>query len=83
MDNDSRHMCKLYELFSLKQLIREPTRVTLNSSTIIDHIATTCVGNITKLGVHEVFLSDHFVVYCVRKFNGAVEKDHKVIKLAI
>ena len=27
-------------------------------------------------------LSDHYMVYCIRKFNGAVEKDHKKIKLA-
>ena len=66
IDNDSRHMCNLYGLFSLKQLIEEPTRVTLNTSTIIDHIATTCARNITKSGVHEVSLSDHFMVYCVR-----------------
>ena len=52
----------------------------MNSSAIIDHVATTCAGNITKSGVHEVSLSDHFVFYCVRKLNGAVKKDHKVIK---
>ena len=73
-------MCNLFGLFILKQLIEEPTRVTLNTSTIIDHIATTCARNITKSGVHEVSLSDHFMVYCVRRFNGAVEKGHKVIK---
>ena len=73
-------ICVIYDLFSLKQLIEEPTRVTLNSSTIIDHVATTCARNIPISGVHEVSMSDHFMVYCVRKFNGAVEKDHKVIK---
>ena len=25
-------------------------------------------------------LSDHYLVYCIRKFNGEVTKDHKVIK---
>ena len=25
-------------------------------------------------------LSDHYLVYCLRKFNGEVTKDHKVIK---
>ena len=25
-------------------------------------------------------LSEHYLVYCIRKFNGAVIKDHKVIK---
>ena len=33
-----------------------------------------------KVGVREVSLSDHYMVYCIRKFNGAVEKDHKKIK---
>ena len=78
--NDSKHMSDIYELFSFKQLIEEPTRVTLTTSSIIDHIATTKVPNIVESGVHKVSLSDHFMVYCIRKFNGAVIKDHKVIK---
>ena len=73
-------MASIYELFSFRQLIDEPTRVTLETATIIDHVATTCVRNIIKAGVHEVALSDHFVIYCIRRFNGAVEKDHKRIK---
>ena len=80
IDNNSKHMLDLYELFSFKQLVQEPTRVTLTTSSIIDHIATTCARNIVKSGVHEVSMSDHYMVYCIRKFNGAVEKDHKVIK---
>ena len=70
----------LYELFSFKQLIEEPTRVTLDTATVIDHVATTCPRNIIKSGVLEVSLSDHYMVYCIRKFNGAVEKGHKKIK---
>ena len=73
-------MLDLYGLFSFKQLIEEPTRVTLTTSSIIDHVATTCARNIVKSGVHEVSLSDHYMVYCIRKFNGAVEKGHKMIK---
>ena len=80
IDNNSKHMLDLYELFSFKQLVEEPTRVTLTTSSIIDHIATTCARNIVKSGVHEVAMSDHYMVYCIRKFNGAVEKDHKMIK---
>ena len=41
IDNNSKHMLDLYELFSFKQLVEEPTRVTLTTSSIIDHIATT------------------------------------------
>ena len=80
LDNDAKHISGLYELFSFKQLIKEPTRVTLDTATVIDHVATTCPRNIMKSGVHEVSLSDHCMVYCIRKFNGAVEKSHKTIK---
>ena len=66
----------LYELFSFKQLV-EPTRVTLETATIVDHIATTCARNIVESGVHKVSLSDHFMVYCIRIFDGAVKKDHE------
>ena len=52
----------------------------MTTSSIIDHIATTNARNIVSSGVHKVSLSDHYLVYCIRKFNGAVEKDHKMIK---
>ena len=58
----------------------EPTRVTVNSFSIIDHIATNCANNIIKSEVHKISLSDHFIVYCVRKPNGTIEKSHKLIK---
>ena len=80
LDNDSKHMLGLYELFSFKQLVEEPSWVTLATSSIIDHVATTCARNILKSGVHKVSMSDHHMVYCIRKFNGAVEKGNKMIK---
>ena len=73
-------MCDIYELFSLEQLINEPTRVTPSGTTIIDHIATTSANNIAQAGVFETSLSDHFMVFCVRKFDGAQMKGRKVIK---
>ena len=39
---------ELYDLFGMTQLIKEPTRVTLDSSTLIDHIATTDCNNIAE-----------------------------------
>ena len=80
IDNNSKQMLDLYGLFTFKQLVEAPTRVTLTTSSIIDHIATTCARNIVKSGVHEVSMSDNYMVYSTRNFNGAVEKDHKVIK---
>ena len=78
-ENNSKHICSLYELFSLKQLIEEPTRATLTTSSIIDHIATISARNIIESGVHKVSMSDHYMVFCVRKFEGALKKDHKVV----
>ena len=40
IDNDSKHMLDLYELFSFKQVIGGPTRVSLTTSSTIDLIAT-------------------------------------------
>ena len=80
MDSNSKHLTNIYELFTFKQLITEPTRITANSSSIIDHIAATSPRNIVKAGVIPISLSDHFLVFCVRKFEGGVIKDHKTIK---
>ena len=46
--------------------------VTLTSSTLIDHIHTTCVDSITASGVHKVSLSDHYLVFCARKLNAVI-----------
>ena len=78
-DSNSRHIRDLYQLFSLKQIIDEPTRVTLTSSTLIDHISTTCVENITASGVHKLSLSDHYMVFCTRKLNASVSGGHKQV----
>ena len=80
MDSNAKHLTYIYELFTFKQLITEQTRVTANSSSIIDHIATKSPRNIVKAGVVPISLSDHFIVFCVRKFQGGVIKDHKTIK---
>ena len=73
-------MLNLYELFSFKQLIEDQTRITLATSSIIDHIATTCARNIVKSGVYETSLSDHYMVHCILKFHGAVVRGHRMIK---
>ena len=77
--NTTKHISILYDLLSLKQLIEEPTRVTLTTSSMIDYIATTSARNIIEAGVHKVSMSAHYMVFCVHKFHGELKKDHKVI----
>ena len=50
------------------QLITEPTRVTPTSATVIDLILTNRSENISESGVIHLGVSDHSLVYLVRKF---------------
>ena len=70
----------IYATYGLKQLIKEPTRVTVQSSTLIDHIAVSDTDNIVESGVLKITLSDHYLVYAVRKFQGGVKRQHKFIR---
>ena len=69
----------IYQQFGFSQIIREATRVTLTTSTLIDHIAVSNKLNILKSGVIKTTFSDHYLIYCNRKFRGAFIKEHKFI----
>ena len=53
---------KTVQDFGLHQLIHSPTRVTKNSSTIIDHIYTTSTQNISEVIIPAIGISDHYPV---------------------
>ena len=44
--------------------------MTLSTATLIDHIAISNPENIPESGILRVALSDHYAVYCIRKFMG-------------
>ena len=48
----------------LTQLINEPTRVTKDSKTLIDHIYTTNEENIRSVKVEKICVSDHYAIFC-------------------
>ena len=66
-DKDSNFPTKkiktLYELYQLSQLIDEATRVTMTTSSLIDHIVTNTPEKISDSGVIHTGLSDHIVLY--------------------
>ena len=66
-------------LYQYKQLISEPTRVTENTRTLIDHFYTTNPQNIISKGVSVVSISDHYLIYGTRKFKTNKEND-KIIE---
>ena len=56
----------LYELYQLSQLINEPTRVTMTTSSLIDHVVTNTPEKISHSGVVHTGISDHSLVTTVQ-----------------
>ena len=52
---------------SESQRIKSPTRITSESSTLIDIIMTSDYSLVTESGVEEIHISDHFSVYSILK----------------
>ena len=59
----------------LTQLVDEPTRVTSDSRTLIDHIYTNNEDNIHSIKVEKLCLSDHYGVFCNRSAHVSFEKN--------
>ena len=53
---------------SASQLIEEPTKITVRSSTLIDLLISTAEDKITESGVIHTAISDHSMIYAIRKF---------------
>ena len=66
-------------LYQYEQLISEPTRVTKDSRTLIDHFYTTNPDNIISKGISTISISDHYLIYGIRKFKVSKE-NAKIIK---
>ena len=64
MINRYKEFCQIH---SLKQLIRCPTHVTCNTSTLIDHILTNSTEETFQSGVIDCGISDHQLIFCTRK----------------
>ena len=53
--------------YQLAQLIEEPIRVNAKSQTLIDVFITNKEDNIFHSGVYTLSISDHYLIYAVRK----------------
>ena len=67
-DAHTRRLQFLSCIYQLQQLINEPTRVTRTSASLIDLIFTNKKENIVKSGVIHLGISDHSLIFVVRKF---------------
>ena len=73
-----KEFCSLH---GLEQLIQEPTRITEKSETLLDHIISNSAQKVSQCGVLNLGLSDHHMVFCMRKSTKAKSFDHKHIKI--
>ena len=64
--NENLHANPIFmieNLFSFKQMVKEPTRVTLSTSSLIDVILSTVPDDHSITGVLKSTLSDHYITY--------------------
>ena len=66
---DCKKLKSILRILYLSQIINAATRITSSSKTLLDIIITNHPLNISKSGVISSGLSDHEMVYCVRKIN--------------
>jgi len=65
----------------LKQLIKSPTRITVNTSTTLDHILTNSKEKVSESGVIDISLSDHQMIFFTRKSTKQKFYKHKNINV--
>ena len=65
----------------LHQLITEPTRISENSSTLLDHVLTNAIEKTSQSGIIDIGLSDHQLIFCTRKVIRNKFAKHKMMKI--
>ena len=69
--NDHKDIKNIFNVQSFDQIIQKPTRVTENTSSLIDVVFTNQPKQISNQDVFALSLSDHDCVGCIRKVNNA------------
>ena len=69
------------QTFSLTEIIKEPTRITCSTSTMLDHILTNSSERVSQKGVIDVGISDHQLIYCTRKIKRIKHNMHNQIQV--
>ena len=62
----TKHLVEIYNTYGLKKVIKEATRTTAETNTLIDHIVTNKKDNIADSGIIPCGLTDHDLVYIIR-----------------
>ena len=74
LDPCATHVQFFYDAYQYTQLIKDCTRITDKSKTLIDHLITNDPQNIKAAGIIPVCISDHYLIYGIRKFPSLKSK---------
>ena len=81
-NNDTKHLKRLLIKFNLVQLIKDPTRTTATTKTIIDHIITNKPEFVSESGVLSCGISGHDVVFLTKQMRlPKLKAPPKLLKL--
>ena len=80
VDNNTKHLLDLCELYQYSQLIQEPTRITSSSSTLIDLLLTNEPSKFSISGVKHIGISDHSLIYASRKHCDRCRSKPKILE---
>ena len=75
------HYSEILSLFGCEQVIDVPTRITPNSSSLIDHVVTNVKDLVQESGIINIGFSDHLVTYCTRKLQKSIFSSHSVKRI--
>lgn len=68
-DSYTTRLINIIEAYQLMLVIREPTRMTSNTSTLIDLRITNNTESIVHSSVYSIFISDHNLIFASRKIS--------------
>ena len=70
--NDAKNYLPFGKMFGLEQIINSPTSITCRNTPLLDHFLASIFWWISQLGVVNVGVSDHQLIYCTRKINKLI-----------
>ena len=79
-NNQTKQLIDLINAFQLTQLIKEPTRITDTTATLLDVAIVSKPDNICRSGVLHIGISDHSLIYVCRKISF-VKKEIKTVNV--
>ena len=76
VERKSQNIRGFMDMFGLKQIINDPTRITPNSATLIDLILISDSLSCTSIGTIAPFCSDHHAIYFSTNFMNTKSKSY-------